>query len=99
MEKQYYISKEQFAELITAWKKNEQHSASQHIIYNILRSKPADLGFSPRGKNIQGNNPWYSFNESVTNARWICRDATYFKSIFGIDVPSDLEEKLKGLRK
>ena len=68
MEKTYYISKEQFTTLTTTWANTKDHSAWQHIIYNILRDKPADLGFTQKTKNIQGNNPWYAFNNALSLA-------------------------------
>jgi len=70
MEKQYYISKEQFLALKAKWKESAYHSASDMIIYNILRSKPADNGFAPKTKNIQGINEWYAFNEALWNANY-----------------------------
>jgi len=68
MEKQYYISKEQFLTLKAKWKESSYHSAADHIIYNILRSKPADNGFIPKKLHIQGDNEWYAFNEALWNA-------------------------------
>lgn len=81
MEKQYYISKEQFLALKEAWKQKSHHSAKEMIIYNILRSKPADNGFVPKTKNIQGNDEWYAFNQARFSATTMCIAArTYVKA-------------------
>lgn len=72
MEKQFYISKEQYAALIAAWKSRKAHSSMEHIIYNLLRSKPAKLGFVERKNNIQGNNSWYAYNEALKSAKILC---------------------------
>ena len=114
MENQYYISKEQFLTLKAKWKESNHHSAADMIIYNILRSKPADNGFAPKTKNIQGNNEWYAFNGALWTASRVkmMRDPitrsfgtdiestnAEFKKKFGIDRPADLSEKFQGLKK
>jgi hypothetical protein len=114
MENQYYISKEQFLTLKAKWKESNHHSAADMIIYNILRSKPADNGFAPKTKNIQGNNEWYAFNGALWTASRVNVKripGTYrmetdveatnaeFKKKFGIDRPADLSEKFQGLKK
>jgi len=72
MEKQYYITKEQFTAMLAAWRSKTEHTAGQHIIYNILRSKPAKLGFAEKQKNIQGNDPWFAFKQALIEAKQIC---------------------------
>lgn len=72
MEKQYYITKEQFTALTAAWRAKASHSATEHIIYNILRSKDAKLGFVERAKNIQGNDSWYAYKEALKAAKSLC---------------------------
>lgn len=72
MEKQYYITKEQFTALTAAWKAKASHSAAEHIIYNILRSKDAKLGFCEKTKSIQGNDPWYGFKTALSEAKSLC---------------------------
>lgn len=72
MEKEFYISKEQFSALKEAWNQKQHHSAAEMIIYNILRSKPADNGFVPKTKNIQGNDGWYGFNLAQRGAARFC---------------------------
>lgn len=68
MEKQYYISKEQYETIKKSWAEHK-HSAPWHIIYNILRSKDAALGFTERTKHIQCNDAWWGFNSSLDDAR------------------------------
>jgi len=72
MEKQYFISKEQFVALLAAWKASTHHTAAEHIIYNILRSKDARLGFIERKSNIQGDDPWYAYKLALNDALRLC---------------------------
>lgn len=72
MEKQYYISKEQYTALLAAWSSRKNHSAGEHIIYNLLRSKPATTGFVERKKAIQGDDPWYAYKQAVKSAQHFC---------------------------
>jgi hypothetical protein len=111
MEKTYYLTKEQFTAVDATWKSKKYHNATEHVIYNILRGKPADTGFSIKTKNIQGNDPWFGFNRHAINAKYrICqafnpmsrnwqeaREA--FKKEFGIDIPDDIAIKFDGLLK
>ena len=88
MEKQYYISREQFITLKEEWKKIIHPTAADMIIYNILRNKPADNGFVPKTKNIQGNNAWGGFDQALSNARYFCserRKFDYAKRVWIID--------------
>ena len=66
---EYNITKEQYLAVLAAWKSKESHTAEEHIIYNLLRSKPLELGFNSRAKNIQGNDPWFAFNVAGTAAK------------------------------
>jgi hypothetical protein len=59
MEKTFYISKEQFVAVTSKWKSGNTHTVADHIIYNVLRSKPIDLGFSKKTKKK------YPSNESM----------------------------------
>lgn len=57
---EYILTKEQFDQFQLNWKKlaNKKEITSQDIlIYNILRDKNADRGFTPKKTNIQGNDP------------------------------------------
>lgn len=115
MEKQYYISKEQFIALKEAWKQKSNHSAAEMIIYNILRSKPADNGFT------QGGTAWEGFKKAWQEAIYLLSmrrvygklpGATYngfsdapgkmeaeFKARFGIEPPATLKEKIQEAKK
>lgn len=101
MEKQYYISKEQFIALKEAWKKIANPTASDMIIYNILRSKAADNGFSPKTKNIQGIDEWRGYNDARYSAdRFISMRRVYGKlpgaTYSGyMDAPGKAEEEFK----
>jgi hypothetical protein len=67
--KTYYISKEDYLTLKAHWSKHYwQSGAKEMIIYNILRSKPARNGFVEKKRNIQGNNPWFAFENACNDA-------------------------------
>jgi hypothetical protein len=70
--KEYYISREQYLTLKAKWAENNNHPAWQHIIYNILRNKPIDSGFTEKKKAIQCNDPWWGFNSALSEARHYC---------------------------
>lgn len=107
MEKNFSISKEQYFQLTAHWANQKQHSSSQHLMYNILRSKDPRTGFSARQKNIQGNDPWFEFKRASSDC--ISRYFKYvpfpnkdktpyltnFKNDFGIDMPENLWEIFK----
>lgn len=73
MEKSYLISKEDFFQLKEDWKK-ENRTASEMIMYNILRSKDPKSGFTQKTKNIQGNDPWFGWNSAVRYIKWNLRN-------------------------
>lgn len=75
MEKQYYLTKEQFTSLSAAWKARRHHTGSEHIIYNILRSKSAKLGFCERTTSVQNNDTWYGFHTALQGAKAMCNTA------------------------
>lgn len=66
---EYNITKDQYLSVLAAWKSKDSHTAEEHIIYNLLRSKPLVLGFKDRAKNIQGNDPWFAFNVASAAAK------------------------------
>lgn len=72
MENQYCITKQQYETVRTTWKSTKTHTAAEHIIYNILRGKPATLGFVPRRNNIQGNDPWFACRNAIHLAALSC---------------------------
>lgn len=112
MNKTFYITKEQFADLSTAWKSRKAHTVGQHVIYNILRSKPADHGFVMKHADIahmlSTGECWKAFNDAVIEAKWSVTPKQFgdseqhlknFKATFGFDMPSDLASKFDGLKK
>lgn len=104
MEKTYYLTKEDYLTVIATWKMVIGHTVQDHILYNILRCKPADYGFSEKKNNIQGDDPWYAFNTTHGDLNYKLKHrpeifGNYFKTRFGIDVPVGLADKLNGLRK
>lgn len=69
METQFNLTKEQYLTVLATWRAKKEHDASDIILYNILRTKPADRGFSAKGKNIQANDPWFAYHNALFYAR------------------------------
>jgi hypothetical protein len=69
MENQFYITKDQYLTMLSTWRAKKEHDAADQILYNILRTKPADRGFTAKGKSIQGNDPWYAYNNALSIAK------------------------------
>jgi hypothetical protein len=69
MENQFNITKEQYLTMRSTWAAKKHHDASDIILYNILRTKPADRGFSAKDKNIQANDPWFAYHNALYSAR------------------------------
>ena len=71
MEKQYYISKEQYQAVKAAWKIGRR-IAWDHVIYNVLRDKPISTGFCENKSNPQGNDTWFALKQAISSARMVC---------------------------
>ena len=69
MENQFNITKEQYLTMLATWKAKKAHDAADIILYNILRVKSVDRGFIAKGKNIQGDDPWFAYHNALHNAR------------------------------
>jgi hypothetical protein len=66
MEKTYFIeTKEQYLAILSCWRNfllsGGKPNASHMMLYNILRSKPWDRGFSPTTKKIKLANGHYEW--------------------------------------
>lgn len=99
MEQKYIISKEQYLAVKAKWAANQtSHAAYEHIVYNLLRGKPAKTGFNEKIKNIQGDNSWFAFNCAKSNAAFYVskyKEGT-FKERFGCDMPDGFLELIRG---
>lgn len=67
MEKTYFIEmKEQYLEILSCWRNyllsGGKPTASHMMLYNILRSKSWDRGFSPTTKKIKLDNGHYAWS-------------------------------------
>lgn len=67
--KEYYITREQYLALKAAWAAKPTHMHWEILLYNILRSKPIDHGFSEKKKAIQCGDSWFGFNNALSYAR------------------------------
>lgn len=104
MQKEYFLSHEQYTNHMQAWKKIAASSdirPADVVIHNILRSLPATRGFCAKRKNIQGNNAWYSFEEAKSAARFMCWSLNEPRRIerlakftvrYGIECPEGFEK-------
>jgi len=65
----YFIDdKEVFLKMVESWKKFKEPKACHMMLYNIIRSKPFDRGFSPvtkKSKLENGHYAWYSLKEAA----------------------------------
>ena len=61
--------------IVTSWKSVREHSAAQHIMYNVLRGKPITTGFTPiREHNVNkicssNNDKWNGFNIALSQLK------------------------------
>jgi GTP-binding protein EngB required for normal cell division len=95
------ISKEQYLAVKAAFKAQKSHSAADHMIYNILRSYPADRGFTPisnKTKLDNGQRPNQAFESAKLEIEYQLRSQKYLASLkekFGIEFSEDLINKIK----
>jgi hypothetical protein len=88
-----FLTKEQYATLKAAWASQSSASPSLHIIYNLLRAKPLDLGFTPfKETNLDKirsnfNDRWNGFNTSLHYAPTYVTFADTTKETYGIGYP------------
>lgn len=74
MEKTYFINRENYLKLKTAWKNlanNKSITSADIIIYNMLRGKAPANGFTataPGSKHERGNDPWFAFEQAKKTA-------------------------------
>ena len=107
MTQNFIITCEQYEILKKTWAETKHHTAGEHIIYNLLRSKSPSNGFVERKKNIQGCDSWYAFKTAKNEAiRSYYRHKIFahalqtegeakFKQRFGIDIPENFYDLLK----
>ena len=83
------------------FKAQKPHSAAEHMIYNILRSYPADRGFTPitnKNKLNNGQRPNQAFESARLEIEFRLRSQkslTLLQEMFGIEFSEDLISKIK----
>jgi hypothetical protein len=63
----FIITKEQYEQVKANWKQSKFHSASDHLIYNVLRGFNPSRGFTPitsTNKLTNGAHPAHAFNNA-----------------------------------
>jgi hypothetical protein len=88
---EFILNKEQFQEAQKHWKKFAQArkaTSSDMLIYNLIRGKAADFGFTPisnkRKLDNNGNDPFQNFKLAKSNARYELKwNQTPLETIFG----------------
>jgi hypothetical protein len=91
------LNEEIIKTVVQSWKAEEEHTVEEHVLYNVLRGKPLDQGFSPithEGKIVScGNDPHWGLNEAIRAIKW------KFKSGWSYDQRFiDNSEKLFGIK-
>jgi hypothetical protein len=74
----FIINKEEFLQVVAAWKQIPGHDATDHIFYNALRGHDLKRGFVPIKSEIKlanGAAPWQSYEAAIKDASWQLRDA------------------------
>jgi len=95
----YIIDKEQYLKLKAAWKKQETHSSSEIVAYNILRGFDAKRGFTEKTNKIKlanGATPWQAFESARNGLNYYLkysREKTYFKK-WDLDNSEELTTKM-----
>lgn len=68
------ITKEQFVEFRSKWKSIKEHTAMEHVLYNILRGKDLNHGFSPIKKEnkVVSNScdRWNGVNSALSELKY-----------------------------
>ena len=67
MELKYIIDKVQYLVVKQQWKNTNEHSATELILYNLLRGFPAKRGFTPitnKNKLANGATEWCNFESA-----------------------------------
>jgi hypothetical protein len=101
------LNKEQYITVIKTWKSKKEHTAEDHIVYNILRGKESALGFiaiTDWGRlNASSNEPWNSYNNAAKNVQygfttkstnWLERTSKRYSEVFGIEFTAELMEEI-----
>lgn len=72
----YIIEKDQYLNVLAAWKQTKDHKAADHIIYNVLRGFDPKRGFSPITKATKlanGAQEWGGYGDALYGARSMAR--------------------------
>lgn len=99
------LTKEQYLAIKAAWGQRKNHDATDHIIYNILRSLPADRGFTPisdlNPNKIRSNEDdrWYGFNTArrYAGGRFKNENDAKLIELWGIIPTPEILEILKNI--
>jgi hypothetical protein len=97
MEKNFLVSREEYLVAKATWKNKANPVASEMIIYNVIRGKDKKNGFCEKKKHIQGNDPWFAYNEALFRAKIFIKRLTpgQFKASFGIEPTPEILELFK----
>ena len=109
MNNTFIFNKDEFQKLQAAFK-NKAHekavSASDMILYNIIRGKDPICGFTPithAGKLAGGMSAWQAYHTAKTDLKWSLTPSKYReergKSIWGVDITEEQRDKILDLLK
>ena len=108
IKREYVITKEQYLQLKENFKKAKCHSPSEYLIYNILRSWPANRGFTPITNPIKlanGQQPNQAFDAAKLEIEFNLKrkleeykkqlTETFGESIITEDILKLIQEQIK----
>ena len=80
----FIINKEEFLQVVAAWKQIPNRNATDHIFYNALRGFDLKRGFGPittESKLANGATPWQSFDGALRSAAFQLRAAAIYPNM------------------
>lgn len=100
------LTKEQYITVLRTWRNEKEHTALEHILYNVLRNKSSDEGFielkSPGRLNACNNDKWFTYNYLVMNLSYklnpkrkhFDEELKNLQEIFGIEFNEELVQEV-----
>ena len=73
---EFIITKEEYLNVLSAWKQTKDHKSADHIIYNVLRGFDPKRGFSPitkASKLENGAQAWGGYGDALYTAKSMTR--------------------------
>lgn len=95
----FFKSKEDYLNFRKTWAKDKHHSSQDIIIYNLLRGKPANNGFTPITKTVKlanGCRPNQAYEAALYGVKYWARNVKDpYLGYLGIEKLKLLQEYLR----